>query len=399
MTESPARDAAPVLGVGVVGFGWMGQVHARAHLRLLQHFPAAPLRPRLVAVADPDADRRDEARSAYGFAEAHQDWHDLLERDDVQAVSVCGPNYVHREVAVAAARAGKHVWVEKPAGRNLADTIEIAEAVQVAGVRSCVGFNYRNAPAVETARGLVSTGRLGRIETVRVVLSSDYAAHPDGALSWRFDPEYAGTGVLGDLASHGLDLAAYVVGEGVGAVSELVGDQATFLSERPEPSGAVSHFSTAAGGKRRPVGNEDQVSVLLRYDSGARGVLECSRVAVGDQCRYGIEVRGDRGALSWDFRRMGELNVCVDQDYADAAWQVRLVTPRDGVFGSFQPGSGIAMGYDDLKVIEAERFVRSIAEKRPIGATIEDAVRTATLIEAIVSSCEQRRWVAPTGGH
>ena len=390
--------AAPELGVGVVGFGWMGQVHARAHLRLLQHFPNAPLRPRLVAVADTDAGRRDEAQSAYGFEQAFADWQELIARDDVEAVSVCGPNFVHREIAVAAARAGKHVWVEKPAGRNLADTAEIAEAVHVAGVQSAVGFNYRHAPAVQRARELVGSGRIGRVETVRTFLSSDYAAHPDGALSWRFDPQYAGTGVLGDLASHGLDLAAYVLGDSAGDVTELVADQATFITERPEPSGVVSHFSTASGGKRGLVGNEDQVSVLFRYTSGARGVMECSRVAVGDQCRYGIEIRGDKGALAWDFRRMGELEVCLDQDYLDASWQTRLVTPHDGALGAFQPGAGIAMGYDDLKVVEAEHFVRSIAEKRPIGATIDDMVTTAALIEAITTSCDERRWVAATGG-
>ena len=208
--------------------------------------------------------------------------------------------------------------------------------------------------------------------------------------------------MLGDLASHGLDLAAYVLGDSAGDVTELVADQATFITERPEPSGVVSHFSTASGGKRGPVGNEDQVSVLFRYASGARGVMECSRVAVGDQCRYGIEIRGDKGALAWDFRRMGELEVCLDQDYLDASWQTRLVTPQDGALGAFQPGAGIAMGYDDLKVVEAEHFVRSIAEKRPIGATIDDMVDDGgpdrgdhdVVRRATLGRCDRRRAVS-----
>ncbi|MDQ3486067.1 MAG: Gfo/Idh/MocA family oxidoreductase, partial [Actinomycetota bacterium] len=245
-----------VLGVGVVGFGWMGQVHSRAYSRLLQHYPLTPLRPRLVAVADTDPGRRDLARTAYGFDAAVAEWEQLVVRDDLDVVSVCGPNYVHREIAVAAARAGKHVWVEKPAGRDLADTLEIAEAVRLAGVRSAVGFNYRNVPAVELARQIVSSGELGTIETVDVSLLSDYAAHPDGALSWRFDPALAGSGVLGDLASHGLDLGRYVAGGSTGEITDLVADQATFIASRPEASGAVSHFATAAGGKLGPVGNE-----------------------------------------------------------------------------------------------------------------------------------------------
>jgi len=383
-----------VLGVGVVGFGWMGQTHSRAYARLLQHYPRARLRPRLVAVADTDAGRRDMARTAYGFETAVHGWEQLIVRENVDVVSVCGPNYVHREIAVAAARAGKHLWVEKPAGRNLADTLEIAEAVRLAGVRSAVGFNYRNAPAVELAREIVASEELGTIETVSVSLLSDYAANPHGVLSWRFDPVLAGTGVLGDLASHGLDLARHVAGADTGEVVELVADQATFIAQRPAASGVVSHFATAAGGKLGPVGNEDHASALLRYESGARGLISTSRVAVGEQCSYGFEVRGDRGAVAWDFRRMGELRVCSGQGYQDAAWQVRFVGPQHGEYSVFQPGAGVAMGYDDLKVVEAERLVRSIAEKRAFGATIGDAVVTARLVHAIAESFAERRWVS-----
>jgi predicted dehydrogenase len=381
------------LGVGIIGFGWMGQVHARAYARLLQHFPEAPLAPRLAAVADTESTRRDQAIEAFGFAKAYADWHDLVADEEVDVVSVCGPNFVHREMAATAARAGKHVWVEKPAGRGVEDTSAIAEAVHAAGVQSSVGFNYRNAPAIEAARALVAGGDLGEIETVSVHLLSDYAAHPDGALSWRFDPEYAGTGVLGDLASHGLDLARYVTGAKTGEITELVADMATFITERPEPQGAVSHFSTAAGGRLGPVGNEDHVSALLRFQSGAHGYLESSRVAVGEQCTYGIEVRGTQGAVAWDFRRMQELLLAVGQGYQDAAWQTKYVTPGMGELGSFQPGAGVTMGYDDLKVIEAERLVRSIAAGKPVGATIDDAVVSARLIDAIVESCAERRWI------
>ncbi len=384
----------PSLGVGVVGFGWMGQVHARAYARLRQHYPQTPLHPRLVAVADTDERGRLLATSAYGFEDAVPQWQDLVAREDIQVVSVCGPNFVHREVAVAAARAGMHIWVEKPAGRNLADTLEIAEAVRLADVASAVGFNYRNAPAVELARDIVTGGELGAIETVTMSLLSDYAAHPDGALSWRFDPTLAGTGALGDLACHGLDLARYVAGAATGDVTEVVADQVAFISQRPQATGAVSHFSTAAGGALGPVGNEDHASALLRYASGARGLLTASRVAVGEQCAYGFEVRGEQGAVAWDFRRMDELRVCRGQAYHDAAWQVQHVGPRDGEYAAFQPGAGVAMGYDDLKVIEAGRLVASIAEKRPIGATIGDAVVAARLVDAMTRSFDERRWIS-----
>ena len=383
-------SSARHLGVGVVGFGWMGQVHARAYARLHHHYPDLPMRSRLVAVADPaDDGRLDDAVAAYGFATSTTHWHDVVARDDVDAVSVTGPNFIHREVAVAAAEAGKHVWVEKPVGRDAGETRAVADAVHAAGVQSAVGFNYRNAPAVEAARALIDTGRLGRIEQVDVRMLADYSAHPDGALSWRFEIAYAGSGVLGDLASHGIDLARYVVGD----LTELVSDQETFIAERPRGSGAASHFARAEGGELVPVENEDYVSALLRFSDGARGTLTASRVAVGEQCTYGIEVHGDRGALAWDFRRMGELRLCVDQDFQNAAWQTRLVNVDDGELRAFQPGAGIAMGYDDLKVIEAARFVQSIAEGKPYGATIDDAVAAADAVAAMQASARERRWV------
>ena len=385
-------SAARELRVAVVGFGWMGQAHSRAWARLLHHYPDSALQPRFVAVADPDAGRREEAVSAYGYASAHEDWRELLAREDVDVVSVCGPNFVHREIGCSVAESGRHLWIEKPAGRGLDDTAALAAAVRTAGVRSAVGFNYRNAPAVELARELVASGRLGEIESVDVRLLADYSAHPDGVLSWRFDPEHAGTGVLGDLASHGFDLALYVGGQRTGPITELVSDQSTFIATRPQVTGAVSHFSRGGDGPRGPVGNEDVASALLRFRSGARGYLHCSRVAVGEQCSYGLEVRGTKGALQWDFRRMGELAVCLDQDYQDAGWQTRYVRPDDGELAAFQPGAGVAMGYDDLKVIEARRLAESIATGEPVGATLEDAVVAAGLVEAMVASYEQRRW-------
>lgn len=379
-----------VLGVGVVGFGWMGQVHARAYARLRQHYPQVALSPRLVAVADPATDGRlDDAVAAYGFEFASPDWREIVDRDDVDAVSVTGPNFIHRDVAVAAAEAGKHVWVEKPVGRDADESRAVATAVHAAGVQSAVGFNYRNAPAVQLARELVDAGRLGRIEQVDIRMLADYAAHPTGALSWRFETAYAGSGVLGDLVCHGIDLARYVVGE----VAELVADDATFISDRPRSTGTASHFSRAEGGEPAPVENEDYAAALLRFVDGARGTLTASRVAVGEQCTYGFEIHGDRGALAWDFRRMGELRLCVDQDYQDAAWQTRLVNVDDGEFRVFQPGAGNAMGYDDLKVIEAERFVRSIAEGKPYGATIDDAVVAAAAVAGMQVSTTERRWV------
>ncbi|GAA1652737.1 Gfo/Idh/MocA family protein [Actinoplanes couchii] len=382
--------AKPELGIGVVGFGWMGKVHARAFSRLLQHYPDAPFRPRFVAVADTATDdRSQQAAAAFGFEHQLTDWRDLIARDGVDVVCVTGPNFIHRDVAVAAARAGKHLWVEKPAGRTSAETAEIAAAVTAAGVQAAAGFNYRNVPAVEHARQLVRSGRLGRIEHTAVKFCSDYSAHPDGALTWRFQNEYAGSGVLGDLVSHAVDLVRYVVGD----LSELVVDTATFIPERPAAVGAASHFSRGADGPRLPVENEDYVSALLRLADGSRATLESSRTEVGDQNNYGIEVHGTEGAISWNYQRMGELRVCLDQDVQDAQYATLRTSPAHGELGAFQPGAANPMSYDDLKVIEAYRLVESIGTGKPVGATVHDALIAAQTVDAMQLSTRERRWV------
>jgi predicted dehydrogenase len=380
------------LRVGVIGFGWMGRLHARSWARLASHYPDLTVSPRLVAVADSaGGEQLASSVRAHGFEDLYADWRELLARDDLDVVSVCGPNHLHAEMGVAVAESGRHLWIEKPAGRDAHETAAIAASVEKAGVQSAAGFNYRNAPAVELARQLILDGRLGRVQTVEVKFLADYAAHPEGALSWRFVNEQAGSGVLGDLVSHAVDLGCYLAGE----VVDVVADEGRFIQSRPLAAGSGSHFARGVEGTSGAVENEDYIGALLRYASGARGTLTSSRVAVGEQCGYEISVHGDRGALSWDFRRMGELRTCVDQDYLDASYTTVLANPRHGDFAAFQPGGGIAMGYDDLKVIEAHRLATSIVEASPVGATIHDAVAAARLVDALQTSVTERRWVTP----
>jgi predicted dehydrogenase len=378
------------LGVAVAGFGWMGRVHTQAYLRLPHHFPQLGLRPALIAVADDVPGRADEAAAQYGFATATRDWRELATDPRVRAVSIAAPNFLHREMGVELARAGKHLWIEKPVGLTSADARAVADAARHAGVQATVGFNYRNAPAVEAARELIAGGGLGAVTHARFRLFSDYAAHPEGALTWRFERARGGSGVLGDLASHGVDLVRYLLGE----IESLVADTAVFVPQRARPTGATAGHTRAAGGHLGPVENEDYVSSQLRLASGARVVLEASRVAVGEQNSYGFEVHGTRGAVFWDFRRMGELAVSTGEAYQDQAVSTIYIGPGHGGYAAFQPGSGIAMGYDDLKVIEAYHFLRSIDENKPYGATLDDAVRSAEVLDAMTRSAETRAWVS-----
>jgi predicted dehydrogenase len=378
-----------VLGVAVAGFGWMGRVHTQSYLRVLHHFPQLPVRPELVAVADEVPGRAADAVRRYGFTTATLDWRELATDPRVRAVSISAPNFLHRELGVALARAGKHIWIEKPVGLDAADARAVADAVGAAGVQGVVGFNYRNAPAVSAARDLIAGGQLGDVTHARFRLFSDYAAHPDGALSWRFERARGGSGVLGDLAAHGVDLVRHLLGD----IDALVADTATFVTERPRPAGATAGHARAGGGELGAVENEDYVSGQLRLASGARVVLEASRVAVGQQNNYGFEVHGTRGAVAWDFRRLGELRVSEGDAYQDLPFRTVYMGPRDGEYAAFQPGAGIAMGYDDLKVIEAYHFLRSVAEGKPYGATLDDAVHSALALDAMVQSVETGAWV------
>lgn len=376
------------LGVGVVGFGWMGRVHTQAYARVTHHYPQLGAAPRLIAVADDVPGRADAAAAQYGFESAVTDWQDIVSDPRIQVVSITAPNFLHREIGAAMASAGKHIWIEKPVGLSRDDAQGVHDAVVAAGVQSTVGFNYRNAPAVQTARDLIASGEIGQPTHVRFTLFSDYAAHPEGALSWRFERARGGNGVLGDLASHGADLARYLLGD----IDSLAADTAIFIPQRAKPTGATSGHMRASGGEMGDVENEDFVSCLLRFASGARGVLEVSRVSVGAQNSYTFAIHGTKGAVFWDFRRMGELGVSRGGDYQDQPVSTLFVSPVDPDYAPFQPGAATAMSYDDLKVIEARNFLRSIAEGTPYGATTADAVKSSAALDAMTRSVASGGW-------
>lgn len=389
MTTAPATARPERLGMAVIGFGWMGRVHTQAYARLLHHFPETPLRPHLVAVADDVPGRADDAVAQFGFERATTQWRSLLDDPAIDAVSITAPNFAHREIASAFAAAGKHIWVEKPVGTTAADAIAVAQAIARSDVRSTVGFNYRNAPAVRAAKELIESGAIGDVTHASFRLLGDYAADPNGAFTWRYELGKAGHGVIGDLGSHGVDLVRYLLGE----ITEVIADTATFVAERRLASGATVGHALSADGDLKAVENEDWSMAMMRVAGGTRVSLEVSRVAVGHQNDYGMRIQGTEGALEWDFRRMGELLVTTGAGRQDLAVARTFVGPSDGDFGSFQPGAGIAMGYDDLKVIEAQAFVRSIASGVPIGATVADAVASSLALEAIIESSVSGTWM------
>ena len=377
------------IGIGTVSLGWMGQLHTRAYRRLPDHYPGCELYPRLVLAADAVEERARDAAGRLGYGGWTTDWREVVDHPEVEAVSIAAPNYLHREVAVAAARAGKHVWLEKPCGRYPSETYEIGRAVEEAGVVSMIGLMYRHAPAVEYAKELIAAGELGEITHYRGYFLADYAADPNGALTWRYKRSGAGLGVLGDIMPHSVDMAQNLIGPIVGVSAQ----RETFIRERPEvPEGMGTGHFTVENGEMGVVENEDYAGVLLRFENGARGTMESSRTCVGPHVRMSFEVNGTRGALSWDFQRFNELHLYRMDGTGDQGYRTVHAAPGMGDFANFQPGVGISMGYDDLKVAEAERFLSSIADGRQRAASIHDIVSTMRVVDAMDRSCDTGRW-------
>lgn len=381
------------IGVGVIGAGWLGDVHARAWARLRHHYPDLAVAPRFVAVADSVRSAVAAAQRKHGFATSYGDWRDLIADPAVDVVSVTAPNALHREIGVAVAEAGKHLWIEKPVGLSAADARAVADAVAARRVQATVGFNYRAVPAVTHLKDVVASGEIGTPTHARVHLLTDYAAHPLGLLTWRYTLASGGHGVLGDLASHAVDLVRFVLGD----LDKLVAETATFIPERPMVAEGAAIYGHGLGDPGAPTGrveNEDYVIALARTSSGVPVTLECSRVAVGEQNNYGIEVHGSRGLIGWDFRTPGELRLSTGSDFTNQPSERLFVGPGAGGYSHFQPGAGISMSYDDTKVIELAGFVRSVLTGEPEGPTLIDAVAAAEAVDGMVRSAAGKGWVS-----
>ncbi len=366
----------------------MGAVHSSAYARVRMHYPDCRGVPRLVIAADESEQRAGDFVDRLGYEACTTDWRDVIGHPDVDAVSITAPNDLHLEVALAAAAAGKHLWIEKPVGRFPHETAEIAAAVESAGLMSMVGFNYRHAPAVRHARHLVETGVLGSIDHFRSQWVAAYAADPRGALSWRFRRDKAGLGILGDLGSHAVDLAQFLLGP----IESVTAHTATIVAERPLPAREGTHFDVVEGGELVPVENEDVVWSLVRFTRGVVGTIEASRVAVGPQARYAFEVHGSKGAVAWDFERLNELWVFLPLENGDKGYARVLMGPQHEPFARFQPGPGLSMGYDDLKVIEAALVLESVVDGKQREPGVREALAAAKVIAAMQRSSSSRTW-------
>ncbi len=385
-----------VLGIGVIGMGWMGQVHSRAYAAVGDRFHDREVAARLVICADDVEERAEESRARFGFEQCATNWRAVIDHDEVDVVIIAAPNFMHRSMCLAAAAAGKHVFCEKPVGRTPEETEEIVHAVQRAGVMSFTGFNYRWAPMVQHAHNLITRGSLGELTHYRGRFFSMYGSNPLGVLSWRFEAERGGAGVLGDLMPHVVDMAHFLVGP----IRRVFSHQHTFISERPLPvPGRGTHFSLGhPGDPTAPVTNEDYVSTLVEFENGVQGTLESCRAIFGPKCEMAFEVNGTEGAANWNFERLNELNLyspmreSLDDGYANDGYTTLFGGPHYPYHGRFNPGDGIGIGYEDLKVIEAYNFLASIADGQPRSPSFEDALALARVQQAMQRSWQSGQW-------
>jgi predicted dehydrogenase len=390
---------AGALGIGMVGYAFMGAAHSQAW-RSVGRFFDLPLQPDMAALCGRDAQKAGAAAEKLGWRSVETDWRALLARDDVALVDVCSPGDTHVEIAVAALDAGKHVLCEKP----LANTVDEARAMVAAaeraaarGVRSMVGYSYRRVPAVALARRLVEQGRIGEIRHVRAQYLQDWIVDPEFPLVWRLQRNAAGSGALGDIGAHIVDMAQYVTGDVVTGVSALT---ETFVRERPLPakidgSTASSGLAASGGSERGTVDVDDAALFLGRFARGAVASFEATRFATGRKNALRIELNGSRGSLAFDQERMNELEFYDgDEDPGTAGFRRILVTePTHPYAGAWWP-PGHGLGYEHSFTHQAADLVRDIGEGRDPVPSFADGLQVQLVLDAVERSAETGRWTS-----
>ena len=385
------------LNVAMIGGGFMGKAHALAYAAMPMFFwpaPAMPVRKVLVDLSDAAAE---EGRRRFGFEEASSDWRSVVVRPDIDLVDIVTPNDSHAEIAIAAAKAGKHIICEKPLARTREDARAMRDAVREAGVIHMVAFNYRRTPAVALARKFIEEGRIGAIRNFRGTYLQDWSADPDSPLSWRFSKKIAGSGAVGDIGTHVVDLARYLVGE-ISAVNALT---QTYIKTRPLQAGGIDKLGAAdknAVGPRGDVDVDDEVLTMLRFRSGAVGSIEATRNAYGRNNFLTFEIHGDRGSIIFNYERRDELQVMFADDPADARGFRTIYTGPMHPYGDgLWPIPGLGIGYTETKIVECYDLMRAIASKSQPSPNFEDGYRIECIADAILESAQSSAWVEVTG--
>lgn len=384
MAGARAEGDAPEIGVGMLGYAFMGKAHSHAMLNIAHMMYPPPAVPRLVGIAGRDEQAVAEAARRYGYDGYYTDWRAMLDNDDIQLFDNGGPNDTHADPCILAAERGKHILCEKPLARTADEAQSMVEAVQKAGVKNMVAFNYRFVPAIRQIRKLIDSGLLGQIYHFRAVYLQEWVmAHYDLPMIWRLQKSVAGSGALGDLGAHIIDLGRYLVGE----IKSVSGMTRTFINERPWDDGTMGKVDV-----------DDAFIALLEFDNGAIGTVEASRFAAGRKNGQRLEINAEKASIVFNLERLNELEIFwVGDEPAEAQGfrNVLVSEPFHPWWENWWP-QGHMIGWEHTFVHEITHLLDCIVndgDVAPIGADFVDGYRNAVICDAILESAATGRHV------
>ncbi len=381
------------LNIGLIGAGFMGKAHSLAYAAMPMFFWPPPAVPHRRLLADFSEEAAAEGASRFGFESSTGDWRKLVSDPSIDVVDIATPNDLHPEMAIAAAEAGKHIMCEKPLARSAEEARRMYEAVKRAGVVHMVAFNYRRTPAVQLAKKLIDDGSVGEVLNFRGTYLQDWSADPLSPLSWRFQKAVAGSGALGDIATHVIDLARFLVGEVTGVHSSLT----TYVKERPRQQGGVDKLGAARKLKDAPMGPvdvDDEVISALRFSSGAVGTLEATRNAYGRNNFLTFEIHGTKGSICFNYERRDELAVFLAEDPPDRRGFRTIYTGPAHPYGEhLWPIPALGIGYGETKIIECHDLMKAIVEGSLPSPSFRDGYQVSRIAEAMAKSSTDGTWV------
>ncbi|MBB6732647.1 Gfo/Idh/MocA family protein [Cohnella zeiphila] len=375
----------------MVGYKFMGKAHSHAYKDVNMFFDM-DAEVVMKSICGRNEQGVKAAAEKFGWEGYETDWRKLVERDDIDFVDINAPSDAHKEIALAAIAAGKHVFCEKPLALNLADGREMLAAAEKAGVKHGVCFNYRFLPAVQLAKKIIDSGKLGEIHHYRATYLQDWLVDPEAPLAWRLKKEVAGSGAHGDINAHSIDLARFLIGE----FDRVVGHNRTFVKERPLLASSEGGLAGQTGSKEKgEVTVDDATAFLADFQNGAMGIFVASRFATGRKNHNTFEIHGSKGTIRWDLERLNELEVYFREDEPELAGFRRILAtePQHKYAGNWWP-TGHIIGYEHGFVHIAYEFVQHIAAGTPFAPTFADGVKCQEVLEAVDLSIERGTWVS-----
>ena len=370
--------------IGLIGAGFIGTFISGGFYNIRKAYGTEVV-PVFEAVAEPVEALAKKAQDTFGYKKIYTDWRDLINDSDVNTVIIATPNNTHKEIAVAAANAGKNIFCEKPLSISVEDSRAIAEAVEKSGVISITDFIYTRCPVQDYAKELINTGKLGEIVSFRAEFDALYCADPETPMTWRQYSKLAGTGALGDLTSHLVSLSDMLVGETMGRIKEVCAVWDTPYKQRLETK----------TGKMAEVDTDDQIYILLKYESGRIGQMSSSRIVHGKGCSLGYEVEGSKGTIKYNVQRLNELQYAdADSDPSQIGFKTIDGNPNHGEYGKFSAMGALGVSYAEVMCMQAHKFLKATAENKPVDIDVPYGYYVERVCGAMERSAREGRWVS-----